>query len=130
VSRPGRPSAALVQAIQRAGVRDPRILDAFRRVARERFVPAERAALRVEALELSGGERVLEIGTGLGYQAAILGALARTVYSTPSASPATRPMMRSSWRPPRRPCRPPWPSSWPREAGWCSRWARAETSTS
>jgi protein-L-isoaspartate(D-aspartate) O-methyltransferase len=104
VRRPGRPSAALVQAIQRAGVRDPRILDAFRRVARERFVPAERAALAgadepiaighgqvttqpslvalmVEALELSGSERVLEIGTGLGYQAAILGALARTVYS-------------------------------------------------
>jgi tRNA(Ser,Leu) C12 N-acetylase TAN1 len=35
----------------------------------------------VEALELSGGERVLEIGTGLGYQAAILGTLAREVYS-------------------------------------------------
>jgi protein-L-isoaspartate(D-aspartate) O-methyltransferase len=35
----------------------------------------------VEALELSGQERVLEIGTGLGYQAAILGTLAREVYS-------------------------------------------------
>jgi protein-L-isoaspartate O-methyltransferase/tRNA(Ser,Leu) C12 N-acetylase TAN1 len=35
----------------------------------------------VEALELSGGERVLEIGTGLGYQAAVLGALSREVYS-------------------------------------------------
>jgi protein-L-isoaspartate(D-aspartate) O-methyltransferase len=38
-------------------------------------------AQMVEALELSGGERVLEVGTGLGYQAAILGALSRTVYS-------------------------------------------------
>jgi protein-L-isoaspartate(D-aspartate) O-methyltransferase len=35
----------------------------------------------VEALELSGDESVLEIGTGLGYQAAILGQLAPTVYS-------------------------------------------------
>jgi protein-L-isoaspartate(D-aspartate) O-methyltransferase len=35
----------------------------------------------VEALELSGDERVLEVGTGLGYQAAVLAALAREVYS-------------------------------------------------
>jgi protein-L-isoaspartate(D-aspartate) O-methyltransferase len=85
-------------------VRDPRVIDAFRVVARERFVPGEwlhRAnadeplpighgqvttqpslvAQMVEALDLSGGENVLEIGTGLGYQAAILGTLARTVYS-------------------------------------------------
>jgi protein-L-isoaspartate(D-aspartate) O-methyltransferase len=36
-------------------------------------------ARMVEALELSGAERVLEIGTGLGYQAAILGTLSREV---------------------------------------------------
>jgi protein-L-isoaspartate(D-aspartate) O-methyltransferase len=38
-------------------------------------------AAMVEALELRGGERVLEVGTGLGYQAAILGQLAREVWS-------------------------------------------------
>jgi protein-L-isoaspartate(D-aspartate) O-methyltransferase len=38
-------------------------------------------ARMVEALELAGEERVLEIGTGLGYQAAILATLSRMVYS-------------------------------------------------
>ena len=73
-------------------------------MARRRFVPQERVdvadsdepipigheqvttqpslvARMVEALELSGDERVLEIGTGLGYQAAILGRLSGVVYS-------------------------------------------------
>jgi protein-L-isoaspartate(D-aspartate) O-methyltransferase len=95
---------ALSDASRRTGVRDPRVLEALRRVTRDRFVPVETADLAdideplpighgqvttqpslvarmVEALELSGDERVLEIGTGLGYQAAILGALARQVYS-------------------------------------------------
>jgi protein-L-isoaspartate(D-aspartate) O-methyltransferase len=85
-------------------VRDPRIIEAFRRVDRRRFVPVEAVGLAdidepipigheqvttqpsliarmVDALELSGDERVLEIGTGLGFQAAILGALSREVYS-------------------------------------------------
>lgn len=99
-----RAMTALVDAVRRVGVRDPRVLEAFQRVARSRFVPVEAVDLAdidepipighaqvttqpslvarmVEALELSGDERVLEIGTGLGYQAAILGALAREVYS-------------------------------------------------
>jgi len=98
-----RPTA-LLDAIRRAGVRDPRVVEAFQRVARRQFVPGSAVDLAVldepipighrqvttqpslvaqmvEALELSGGERVLEIGTGLGYQAAILGTLAREVYS-------------------------------------------------
>jgi protein-L-isoaspartate(D-aspartate) O-methyltransferase len=95
---------ALVDAIRRAGVRDPRVVEVFQRVARRQFVPGEAVDLAdiddpipighaqvttqpslvarmVEALELAGQERVLEIGTGLGYQAAILGALSREVHS-------------------------------------------------
>ncbi len=77
------------------GVRDPRVLEAMERVPREEFVPEDlwhRAydptALEIgdgqtisqpymvgsmtESLQLTGGERVLEIGTGSGYQAAVL----------------------------------------------------------
>jgi protein-L-isoaspartate(D-aspartate) O-methyltransferase len=86
------------------GVRDERVLDAIRSVPRELFVPASfRAsayddtplplsrgqtisqpyivAAMTELLRLRGTERVLEIGTGSGYQTAILARLARTVYS-------------------------------------------------
>jgi protein-L-isoaspartate(D-aspartate) O-methyltransferase len=99
-----RASTVLVDAVRQAGVRDARVIQAFQNVARRQFVPAEAVdraeadepipighdqvttqpsliARMVEALELSGDERVLEIGTGLGYQAAILGALSREVYS-------------------------------------------------
>jgi protein-L-isoaspartate(D-aspartate) O-methyltransferase len=84
------------------GIGDARVLDAMRRVARDAFVPdeslaaayADRAlpigsgqttsqpymvAVMTEALRLTGGERVLEVGTGSGYQAAILAELAREV---------------------------------------------------
>jgi protein-L-isoaspartate(D-aspartate) O-methyltransferase len=86
------------------GVRDPRVLAAMRKVPRHLFVdPAQRAqayedhplpipgnqtisqpyivALMTELLELQPGERVLEIGTGSGYQSAVLGELAKEVYS-------------------------------------------------
>ena len=86
------------------GIRDPRVLDAMRRVPRELFVPeasqslahADRAlpidcgqtisqpfmvAVMTEALMLEGGELVLEIGTGSGYQTAILAELAGRVVS-------------------------------------------------
>ena len=86
------------------GVSDPRVLDALRSVPRELFVPPNfRAsayddtplplargqtisqpyivALMSEALRLRGDERVLEIGTGSGYQTAVLARLARWVYS-------------------------------------------------
>jgi len=86
------------------GVRDPRVLAAMREVPRHLFVePAERArayedtplpigghqtisqpyivALMTELLDLSPSERVLEIGTGSGYQSAVLGELAHEVYS-------------------------------------------------
>jgi protein-L-isoaspartate(D-aspartate) O-methyltransferase len=90
--------------IARRGVRDERVLAAMRAVPRAAFVPAhlrERAlddrplpigegqtisqpyivALMVEALRLHGGERVLEIGTGSGYAAAVLARLCARVDS-------------------------------------------------
>jgi protein-L-isoaspartate(D-aspartate) O-methyltransferase len=90
--------------IEPRGVRDPRVLDAMRRVPRDRFVPTARradawadrplpigrgqtisqpfmVAVMTEALGLSGRERVLEVGTGSGYQAAVLGELAAEVYT-------------------------------------------------
>ena len=83
-------------------VADDRVLDAIARVPREAFVPADlrehaydNTALGIgcgqtisqplvvarmcELLELSGDEKVLDIGTGSGYHAAILGRLARHV---------------------------------------------------
>lgn len=91
------------QIIQR-GIRDPRVLKAVREVPRHVFVPDRDpqwayidapipvgwgqtisqpyiVALMSEALELKGEERVLEIGTGSGYQAAILSHLVRHVCS-------------------------------------------------
>ena len=90
--------------IARRGIADPRVLEAMRSVPRHRFVPPDLlasayadcalpigegqtisqpyiVALMTEALELRGHERVLEIGTGSGYQAAILSKLAREVYT-------------------------------------------------
>jgi protein-L-isoaspartate(D-aspartate) O-methyltransferase len=90
--------------IEMRGIRDPRVLAAMRAVPRHRFVPPYQAgaayrdsplpigqgqtisqpyivALMTEMLELEGDERVLEIGTGSGYQAAILGQLATEVIS-------------------------------------------------
>ena len=86
------------------GVRDPRVLTAMREVPRHLFVdPAQRAdayedhplpipgnqtisqpyivALMTELLELQPSARVLEIGTGSGYQSAVLGRCASEVYS-------------------------------------------------
>ncbi len=90
--------------IQVRGITDPRVLAAMRRVPRHRFVPRHLwdqayndyplpigedqtisqpyiVALMTEALELKDTDRVLEIGTGSGYQAAVLAELAEAVYS-------------------------------------------------
>lgn len=90
--------------IARRGVRDRWVLDALRSVPRERFVPERLAefayedtplpianeqtisqpyvvALMAEALELSPRDRVLEIGAGSGYAAAVLGRIAREVWA-------------------------------------------------
>ncbi len=92
------------EQIQARGVRDPRVLEAVRKVPRHRFVPAsvETGAYRdhpldighrqtisqpyvvafmTEALELKGGEKILEIGTGSGYQAAVLAEIASQVFT-------------------------------------------------
>jgi len=88
--------------IRKRGIRDERVLGAMEKVPRHRFVPEdlkERAyddcplpigenqtisqpyivALMTEALALSGSEKVLELGTGSGYQAAVLCELAKFV---------------------------------------------------
>jgi protein-L-isoaspartate(D-aspartate) O-methyltransferase len=92
------------QQIRQRGVTDTRVLDAMRRVPRERFIPDDAAArayddtplaigfgqtisqpyivaYMTEALAVQPSHRVLEIGTGSGYQAAVLGLLARDVYT-------------------------------------------------
>jgi protein-L-isoaspartate(D-aspartate) O-methyltransferase len=92
------------EQLEARGIHDPRVLAAFRRVPRERFVPPDLAAeayedsalpigheqtisqpymvaLMTQSVGLQGGERVLEIGTGSGYQAAILSRLAATVFT-------------------------------------------------
>jgi protein-L-isoaspartate(D-aspartate) O-methyltransferase len=91
-------------------IKDERVLAAMRSIPRECFVPPEGQplayedrplpigyeqtisqpfiiALMTEALELTGKEKVLEIGTGSGYQAAILAKLARHVVTTERLKP-------------------------------------------
>ena len=90
--------------IKARGVKDPRVLAALLKVERHRFVPEKYldsaysdqplpigegqtisqpyiVGLMTELLELKGNEKVLEIGTGSGYQAAILAELAKEVYT-------------------------------------------------
>ena len=92
------------QQIVARGVSDPRVLDAMRAVARHRFVDASLAAqaysdqplpigngqtisqpyivaYMTELLKLPPGARVLEVGTGCGYQTAVLAEIAREVWS-------------------------------------------------
>lgn len=101
---PNRSPDDLVRSLEAQGIEDPRVLDAFRDVRRGLFVRGEDVdeayedeplpigheqvttqpsliARMVEALELRGGERVLEVGTGLGFQTAILARLCREVFS-------------------------------------------------
>jgi len=101
----GRQRAEMVRnQIQARGIDDPRLLEAFRTVKRHRFVPeASRdiaytdqplsigykqtisqpyiVAFMTEVLDVEASEKVLEVGTGSGYQAAILGELCRAVYT-------------------------------------------------
>jgi len=86
------------------GIKDKKVLTAFLKVEREKFIPADMreeayedfplpigeeqtisqpymVALMTQCLELRGDEKVLEVGTGSGYQTAILAELAKEVYS-------------------------------------------------
>ncbi len=96
--------------IESRGVSDKRVLNAMRTVERHRFIPGQHissayedhplpighgqtisqpyiVALMTELCELDGNEKVLEIGTGSGYQAAILSLLAKEVYSIEIVQP-------------------------------------------
>jgi protein-L-isoaspartate(D-aspartate) O-methyltransferase len=94
----------VAEQIVSRGVKDPLVLSAMRTVPRHEFVPADLkesayrdaplpigreqtisqpyiVALMTESLKLEGGERVLEIGTGSGFQAAVLAEIAGTVHT-------------------------------------------------
>jgi protein-L-isoaspartate(D-aspartate) O-methyltransferase len=94
----------VISQIERRGVNDPRVLKALRSVPRHAFVPkhlTEQAyddnalpigedqtisqpyvvAVMTQSLELRGSDRVLEIGTGSGYQAAVLAELVHHVFT-------------------------------------------------
>jgi protein-L-isoaspartate(D-aspartate) O-methyltransferase len=95
---------SLAEFLERQGIRDRRVLEAIARLSRSEFVPESVrhaatqdtplpigheqtisqpyvVALMSQALKLQGYERVLEIGTGSGYQTAVLALLCREVYS-------------------------------------------------
>jgi protein-L-isoaspartate(D-aspartate) O-methyltransferase len=97
------------QVIDR-GIRDPRVIEALRAVPREKFFPAEHrdeafadraapighgqtisqpymVALMTQRLSVGPTDRVLEIGTGSGYQTAILAKLAAKVYTIERVKP-------------------------------------------
>ncbi len=101
------------EQIEARGIRDARVLAALRKVPRHLFVPPEEqreayidyplpigheqtisqpyvVAYMTEALELTPRDRVLEIGTGSGYQAAILAELAAEVYSIEIVEPLAK----------------------------------------
>ena len=96
--------AMVTKQIQARGIKDMRVIEAMRKVKRHLFVPIVTrpfayedsplpiwegqtisqpyiVALMTELLELKGSEKVLEIGTGSGYQAAVLAELTEEVYT-------------------------------------------------
>ena len=96
--------AMVASQIEARGVRDPLVLEAMSEVPRHLFVPTDVVgqayadyplpigegqtisqpyivALMTECLALKGGEKVLEVGTGSGYQAAVLARIAGSVFS-------------------------------------------------
>lgn len=103
----------VAEQIEARGVRDPAVLEAMRQVPRHRFVPgtwsflaySDQAlpigegqtisqpyvvALMSEALQVKPGAKVLEIGTGSGYQAAVLARMGCKVFSIELVEPLAR----------------------------------------
>jgi protein-L-isoaspartate(D-aspartate) O-methyltransferase len=101
------------EQIVRRGIKDKRVLEAFLKVPRHEFVSSSYknlsysdtplpigygqtisqpyiVALMTELLQLKGREKVLEIGTGSGYQTAILAELAKEVYTVEILEPLAR----------------------------------------
>lgn len=101
---PGQRERMVKRQIAGRGVRSQKVLEAMRKVPRERFLPQGQGvwayddaplpigdgqtisqpyivAYMTEALALEGGEKVLEIGTGSGYAAAVLAEIAADVYT-------------------------------------------------
>ncbi|HEX6259507.1 MAG TPA: protein-L-isoaspartate(D-aspartate) O-methyltransferase [Woeseiaceae bacterium] len=99
-----RRHAMVASQIAARGIRSAKVLDAMRAVPREAFVPEQLrdcayqdsplpigsgqtisqphiVAYMIDALDLKGGEKVLEIGAGSGYAAAVIGQIAGRVYS-------------------------------------------------
>jgi protein-L-isoaspartate(D-aspartate) O-methyltransferase len=106
-------AAMVATQIERRGVTDRRVLEAMRRVPRQLFVPAEAAgdayadrplpigheatisqpyivAIMSELARVEPGARVLEVGTGSGYQAAVLAEMGADVYSIEIVEPLAR----------------------------------------
>ena len=94
----------VARQIEKRGIRNPRVLAAMAEVPRERFVPAQLAgrayedeplpigedqtisqpyivALMIEAADVAPGDRVLEVGAGSGYAAAVMACIADRVYA-------------------------------------------------
>jgi protein-L-isoaspartate(D-aspartate) O-methyltransferase len=110
----------LVEVLKSRGLKKKTVLDALLKVPRHKFVPAshrnlayEDRALPIaheqtisqpyivgymtEAADIASGDRILEIGTGSGYQAAVLAELAKEVYSieiVPSLADSSRNLLR------------------------------------
>ena len=120
--------ARLVEQLREQGVQDLAVLRAFAETPRHLFVPEavrhrayEDAALPIgdgqtisqpftqartlEALRLRGRERVLEIGTGSGYQTALLSRLVAQVFTVERVRALARPPSNRCGRPPWRTCR-------------------------
>lgn len=103
----------LARALEREGIDDPAVLEAIRVVPRHEFVPASQrelaytdrplpighgqtisqphvVALMTELAQIEPGDRVLEVGTGSGYQAAVLAELGAEVWSVEIVEPLAR----------------------------------------
>ncbi|NQV15184.1 protein-L-isoaspartate(D-aspartate) O-methyltransferase [bacterium] len=98
------------EQLKKRGIKDPIILESFLKVPRHRFVPLEHISLAyqdrplpigegqtisqpyivafmTQVLDLSAADKILEIGTGSGYQAAILGELCDSVFTIEIVAP-------------------------------------------